>query len=69
MPIDAPWLLAEFFQLAQKPTHFRPRLWHPIPRLLSTRRWTGEFPPLEIKTLRVPLTVAGKNREVSALEQ
>jgi hypothetical protein len=37
--------------------------------LLSTLRWTGEFHPLEIKTRRVPLTAAGKIREVNALEQ
>jgi alpha-mannosidase len=36
---------------------------------LVHRRWTGEFHPLEIKTLRVPLTQAGKIREVNALEQ
>lgn len=33
------------------------------------RHWTGEFHPLEIKTLRVPVTVSGKIREVNALEQ
>ncbi len=33
------------------------------------RHWTGEFHPLEIKTLRVPLAAAGKIREVNALEQ
>jgi alpha-mannosidase len=31
--------------------------------------WTDEFHPLEIKTLRVPLTAAGNMREVNALEQ
>jgi alpha-mannosidase len=36
---------------------------------LLHRRWTGEFHPLEIKTLRVPLTAAGQIREVNALEQ
>ena len=36
---------------------------------LVHRRWTGEFHPLEIKTLRVPLTAAGIIREVNALEQ
>jgi alpha-mannosidase len=36
---------------------------------LVHRRWTGEFHPLEIKTLRVPLAAAGKIREVNALEQ
>ncbi len=36
---------------------------------LVHRHWTGEFHPLEIKTLRVPLTVEGKIREVNALEQ
>jgi len=36
---------------------------------LVHRHWTGEFHPLEIKTLRVPLTAAGKIREVNALEQ
>jgi len=33
------------------------------------RQWTGDFHPLEIKTLRVPLNAAGKIREVNALEQ
>jgi alpha-mannosidase len=33
------------------------------------RRWTGEFHPLEIKTLRIPLAAVGKIREVNALEQ
>jgi alpha-mannosidase len=36
---------------------------------LVHRHWTGEFHPLEIKTLRVPLTAAGNIREVNALEQ
>ncbi len=36
---------------------------------LVHRRWSGQFHPLEIKTLRVPLTAAGKIREVNALEQ
>jgi alpha-mannosidase len=36
---------------------------------LVHRHWTGEFHPLEIKTLRIPLTAAGKIREVNALEQ
>jgi alpha-mannosidase len=36
---------------------------------LVHRHWTGEFQPLEIKTLRVPLTTAGRIREVNALEQ
>ncbi len=36
---------------------------------LLHRHWTGEFHPLEIKTLRVPLNEAGKIREVNALEQ
>ena len=36
---------------------------------LVHRRWTGEFHPLEIKTLRVPLGATGKIREVNALEQ
>jgi len=36
---------------------------------LVHRRWTGEFHPLEIKTLRVPLAAEGKIREVSALEE
>jgi alpha-mannosidase len=36
---------------------------------LVHRHWTGEFHPLEIKTLRVPLTAAGKVREVDALER
>ncbi len=36
---------------------------------LVHRHWTGEFHPLEIKTLRVPLAAAGKIREVNALEQ
>jgi alpha-mannosidase len=36
---------------------------------LVHRHWTGQFHPLEIKTLRVPLTGAGKIREVNALEQ
>ena len=35
---------------------------------LVHRHWTGEFHPLEIKTLRVPLT-GGNIREVNALEQ
>jgi alpha-mannosidase len=35
---------------------------------LVNRRWTGNFRPLEIKTLRVPLT-GGEIREVNALEQ
>jgi alpha-mannosidase len=33
------------------------------------RHWTGDFHPLEIKTLRIPLSPAGKIREVNALEQ
>jgi alpha-mannosidase len=33
------------------------------------RHWTGEFHPLEIKTLRVPLAGEGKIREVDALEK
>jgi alpha-mannosidase len=33
------------------------------------RHWTGEFHPLEIKTLRVPLAAEGKIREVNALEE
>jgi len=36
---------------------------------LVHRQWTGEFHPLEIKTLRVPLAPEGKIREVNALEQ
>jgi alpha-mannosidase len=36
---------------------------------LVHRHWTGDFHPLEIKTLRVPLSAAGKIREVNALEQ
>jgi alpha-mannosidase len=36
---------------------------------LVHRHWTGEFHPLEIKTLRVPLTAAGEIRENNALEQ
>ena len=36
---------------------------------LVHRHWTGEFHPLEIKTLRVPLAATGKIREVNALEQ
>ena len=36
---------------------------------LVHRHWTGEFHPLEIKTLRVPLAAAGNIREVNALEQ
>ena len=36
---------------------------------LVHRHWTGEFHPLEIKTLRVPLAAGGKIREVNALEQ
>jgi alpha-mannosidase len=35
---------------------------------LVNRRWTGNFRPLEIKTLRVPL-VGGEIREVNLLEQ
>jgi alpha-mannosidase len=35
---------------------------------LVNRRWTGNFRPLEIKTLRVPLT-GGEIREVNVLEQ
>ena len=35
---------------------------------LVNRRWTGNFRPLEIKTLRVPLN-AGEIREVNVLEQ
>jgi alpha-mannosidase len=35
---------------------------------LVNRRWTGNFRPLEIKTLRVPLA-GGEIREVNALEQ
>jgi alpha-mannosidase len=35
---------------------------------LVKRRWTGNFRPLEIKTLRVPLA-GGEIREVNALEQ
>jgi len=33
------------------------------------RHWSGEFHPLEIKTLRVPLVATEKIREVNALEQ
>jgi len=33
------------------------------------RLWTGNFHPLEIKTLRVPLSATGTIREVNALEQ
>src|SRR5271157_2659136 len=36
---------------------------------LLHRHWTGEFHPLEIKTLRVPLAPEGKIREVNALEE
>ena len=36
---------------------------------LVHRHWTGEFHPLEIKTLRIPLAATGKIREVNALEQ
>jgi alpha-mannosidase len=36
---------------------------------LVHRRWTGEFHPLEIKTLRVPLAPQGKIHEANALEQ
>jgi alpha-mannosidase len=36
---------------------------------LLHRHWTGEFHPLEIKTLRAPLSPGGKIREVNALEQ
>jgi alpha-mannosidase len=36
---------------------------------LVHRHWTGDFHPLEIKTLRVPLAPEGKIREVNALEQ
>jgi alpha-mannosidase len=36
---------------------------------LVHRHWSGEFHPLEIKTLRVPMTAAGKIKEVNALEQ
>jgi len=36
---------------------------------LVHRKWTGDFHPLEIKTLRVPLAATGKIREVNALEQ
>jgi alpha-mannosidase len=36
---------------------------------LVHRHWTGDFHPLEIKTLRVPVTAGGKIREVNALEQ
>ena len=36
---------------------------------LVHRRWTGQFHPLEIKTLRVPLAAEGKIREVNALEE
>jgi hypothetical protein len=35
---------------------------------LVKRRWTGSFRPLEIKTLRVPIT-GGEIREVNFLEQ
>jgi len=35
---------------------------------LVNRRWTGNFHPLEIKTLRVPLA-GGEIREVNLLEQ
>jgi alpha-mannosidase len=35
---------------------------------LVNRRWTGNFRPLEIKTLRVPLT-GGEIREVNVLEE
>ncbi len=36
---------------------------------LVHRKWTGSFHPLEIKTLRVPVTGGGSIREVNALEQ
>ncbi len=36
---------------------------------LLHRRWSGVFHPLEIKTLRVPVSPTGKIREVNALEQ
>ncbi len=36
---------------------------------LVHRKWTGSFHPLEIKTLRVPVTGAGSIREVNVLEQ
>ena len=36
---------------------------------LVHRHWTGQFHPLEIKTLRVPLSPVGTIREVNALEQ
>jgi alpha-mannosidase len=36
---------------------------------LVHRHWTALFHPMEIKTLRVPLTAAGKIRELNALEQ
>jgi alpha-mannosidase len=36
---------------------------------LAHRRWSGDFHPLEIKTLRVPLSAQGQIREVNALEQ
>jgi alpha-mannosidase len=36
---------------------------------LVHRHWTGQFHPLEIKTLRVPLAPEGKIREVNAVEQ
>jgi alpha-mannosidase len=36
---------------------------------LVHRQWTGEFHPMEIKTLRVPLAAEGKILEVNALEQ
>lgn len=36
---------------------------------LLHRRWTGNFHPSEIKTLRVPLAAGGTIREVNALEQ
>jgi hypothetical protein len=35
---------------------------------LLNRRWTGNFRPLEIKTLRVPLS-GGEIREVNLLEK
>ena len=34
---------------------------------LMKRRWTGNFRPLEIKTLRVPMA-GGEIREVNVLE-
>lgn len=36
---------------------------------LVHRHWIGEFHPLEIKTLRIPLAAGGAIREVNALEE